>query len=92
MQWFGSDKRGTSADAIAKTSPHPARSSDVERRATEIGRELLGVAREHHAGLFSARFWSDQLMNWAVKDPALSGAVVPLYRRFSDAPDARASP
>jgi RHH-type proline utilization regulon transcriptional repressor/proline dehydrogenase/delta 1-pyrroline-5-carboxylate dehydrogenase len=30
----------------------------------------LGPARQHKAGFFSAKFWSDQLMNWAMKDPA----------------------
>ena len=36
----------------------------------EIGRELLRSARDYSAGVFSARFWNDQLMNWAMKDPA----------------------
>ncbi len=48
----------------------PVSASDVERRAVEIGRELLSRAREYKPGLFTARFWSDQLMNWAMKDPA----------------------
>ena len=50
--------------------PSAAGSSDVERRAVEIGRELLRSARDYSTGVFSARFWNDQLMNWAMKDPA----------------------
>jgi RHH-type proline utilization regulon transcriptional repressor/proline dehydrogenase/delta 1-pyrroline-5-carboxylate dehydrogenase len=46
-----------------------AASSDVERRTRTIGGELLNSAREHKAGLLSSKFWSDQLMNWAMKDP-----------------------
>ncbi len=34
-------------------------------------------AREYQAGIFSARFWNDQLMNWAMKDPAFK---VQLFR------------
>jgi len=47
-----------------------AGSADSELLTRQIGRELLGHARRHRAGLFSSRFWSDQLMNWAMKDPA----------------------
>jgi RHH-type proline utilization regulon transcriptional repressor/proline dehydrogenase/delta 1-pyrroline-5-carboxylate dehydrogenase len=71
MKWNIRGKSGTReaapAATILRTSPP---SSDLERRAVEIGRELLGPAREYKAGLFSAKFWSDQLMNWAMKDPA----------------------
>ena len=61
---------------VEQAAPNPVRpgtatvAPDVERRAQEIGRQLLKSAREHKAGLFSTKFWSDQLMNWAMKDPA----------------------
>ena len=42
---------------------------DVETRTIAIGRELLKEARKHKAGLISSRFWSDQLMSWAMNDP-----------------------
>lgn len=47
-----------------------AESLDTESLTGEIGRELLREARGHRSGLFSSRFWSDQLMGWAMKDPA----------------------
>ena len=43
---------------------------DVEQRTLAIGRTLLHSARTHRDGLFSSRFWSDQIMNWAMKDAA----------------------
>jgi RHH-type proline utilization regulon transcriptional repressor/proline dehydrogenase/delta 1-pyrroline-5-carboxylate dehydrogenase len=70
MAWLGRGKQKTSATQPDRAPPPASRPSDVERRATEIGREILQSARDHRAGFFSARFWSDQLMNWAMKDPA----------------------
>jgi RHH-type transcriptional regulator, proline utilization regulon repressor / proline dehydrogenase / delta 1-pyrroline-5-carboxylate dehydrogenase len=35
----------------------------------EIGSELLRRAREHKTGLLSAKFYSDALMEWSMKDP-----------------------
>ncbi|MBN1911000.1 MAG: proline dehydrogenase family protein [Pirellulales bacterium] len=46
-----------------------------------IGRSLLADARQYRTGWFSAKFWSDQLMNFAMKDPAFK---VQLFR-FVDA-------
>ena len=43
----------------------------------EIGREILAAARDHRASMFSGRFWNDQMMNWAMKDPAFK---VQLFR------------
>ena len=67
---LGFGKRRASENGRSQASPPSAVAADLERRATEIGRELLHAAREHRTRLFSARFWSDQLMNWAMKDPA----------------------
>jgi RHH-type proline utilization regulon transcriptional repressor/proline dehydrogenase/delta 1-pyrroline-5-carboxylate dehydrogenase len=39
-----------------------------EARTLEIGRELLEGARAHRSGILSARFYSDALMNWSMKD------------------------
>ena len=44
--------------------------SDVESRTQAIGRELLAAMRGRQAGLMSGRFWSDKLMDWALRDPA----------------------
>ena len=51
--------------------------TDVERLAQQIGKELLARGREHRAGLLSSRFWSDKLMLWAMNDPAFK---VQLFR------------
>ena len=39
-----------------------------EARIGEIGHEMLGLARGNKTGLLSARFWSDKLMDWSMKD------------------------
>ena len=62
---------------IAAMTASLLNSVDVEHRATEIGRELLDAAREYRAGPLSARFWSDRLMHWAMKDPTFK---VQLFR------------
>ncbi|MCH2161132.1 MAG: proline dehydrogenase family protein [Phycisphaerales bacterium] len=53
----------------------------VEARIQEIGRELLSRSRDDRSGLLSAAFWSDKLMDWAMKDEAFK---VQLFR-FVDA-------
>jgi RHH-type proline utilization regulon transcriptional repressor/proline dehydrogenase/delta 1-pyrroline-5-carboxylate dehydrogenase len=56
----------------AKSPDHrPASSAaggDLEARVQAIGGEILSKARAHKAGLLSARFYSDKLMDWAMKD------------------------
>jgi RHH-type proline utilization regulon transcriptional repressor/proline dehydrogenase/delta 1-pyrroline-5-carboxylate dehydrogenase len=53
----------------------------LEPRIHQIGRELLDKARSHRSGLLSARFYSDKLMEWSMRDPAFK---VQLFR-FVDA-------
>ena len=78
MAWLGRGKQKTPTTQPQTKAPQPASPSpEVERRATEIGRELLQLARDYKAGVFSAKFWSDQLMNWSMKDPAFK---VQLFR------------
>ncbi len=48
-----------------------------EDRIAEIGREMLSLARANKTGLLSARFWSDKLMDWSMKDQAFK---VQLFR------------
>jgi len=64
-------------------APAPATASgDVESLTKQIGREILAAARDQaRGGMFSSRFWSDKLMDWATKDPAFT---VQLFR-FVDA-------
>jgi RHH-type transcriptional regulator, proline utilization regulon repressor / proline dehydrogenase / delta 1-pyrroline-5-carboxylate dehydrogenase len=70
MAWLGRGKSKSSDTQLDSIAPSTAGLSDVERRAMEIGRELLKSARDFRAGVFSSRFWNDQLMNWSMKDPA----------------------
>ena len=78
MVWLGhrqSDGAATSrTDSAAATLDAPL---DVELRTVEIGRRLLDEARQHRGGFFSARFWNEQLIDWAMKDP---GFKVALFR------------
>src|SRR5437868_6734212 len=50
---------------------HPPADRVPEDRVLAIGRELLERAHAHEKGLLSAGFWSQRLMQWAMKDPAL---------------------
>jgi RHH-type transcriptional regulator, proline utilization regulon repressor / proline dehydrogenase / delta 1-pyrroline-5-carboxylate dehydrogenase len=71
MAWLGRSKPKMKTIRAAPAAPTGAGiAPGLERRTLEIGRQLLAAARDHRAGVFSARFWSDQLMNWAMKDPA----------------------
>ncbi len=49
----------------AGTSPF---SQQTEAAATRIGTGLIRDADRHAKGLLSAAFWSDKLMDWAMKD------------------------
>lgn len=75
MSWFRTSKKQEeqfrpSASAVA-TAP------DVDARTLEIGKQLLDDARRHRTGMLSSQFWSDQLMHWAMRDPAFK---VQLFR------------
>ena len=69
MAWLGTKKEKSSVAQPPAAPVVAAPSANVERRTAEIGRGLLKSAREYRSGIFSARFWNDQLMNWAMKDP-----------------------
>src|SRR3954467_15741576 len=56
---------------------------DVEPLTQQIGREVLDAARGHGRGMFSSRFWSDKMMDWATKDPHFK---VQLFRFIDTAP------
>lgn len=42
----------------------------IEREILAIGGRILDIARGKKAGIFSSQFWSDKLMDWAMKDEA----------------------
>ena len=66
----------TAAPSIAAVLPQRA-DPPLEHLTRQIGQELLGQSRQRRAGLFSSRFWSDQMMTWAMHDPAFK---VQLFR------------
>ncbi len=49
----------------------------VEKRILEIGRDYLASSEKHRSGVLSGAFWSDKLMDWAMKDEAFK---VQLFR------------
>jgi len=55
--------------AHASGSSGSALSSSRESRIFELGSEMLRRARGHKAGVLSAKFYSDALMEWSMKDP-----------------------
>src|SRR5689334_11552638 len=73
----------TAAVAVAPTTCSSDRlnAESVETLTQQIGREFLERATAHTRGMFSSRFWSDKLMEWATKDEQFK---VQLFR-FVDA-------
>lgn len=60
-----------SAKPTASTSAadhHGDANTQLEERTRAIGSEMLDAARSHKAGLLSAKFYSDKLMDWSMKD------------------------
>ncbi len=59
------------ASGIKTTAPPSvALDEDLERDIYAVGSEFLDHARKKQGGFFSAQFWSDKLMDWAMKDEA----------------------
>jgi RHH-type proline utilization regulon transcriptional repressor/proline dehydrogenase/delta 1-pyrroline-5-carboxylate dehydrogenase len=54
------------ATPTAGAGSSPARD---EGQIQQVGRDLLQRARGHKTGIFSAKFYSDWLMEWSMKDP-----------------------
>ncbi len=67
--------------ANGSTAPGTPESAALEARTKELGVEMLSRARGHKTGLLSAKFYSDALMEWSMKDPAFK---VQMFR-FVDA-------
>jgi RHH-type proline utilization regulon transcriptional repressor/proline dehydrogenase/delta 1-pyrroline-5-carboxylate dehydrogenase len=91
----GSRQAGTPPSEPGSAFPSAGHEAceDRERLTAQIGSQLLRHARAHRAGLFSSRFWSDQLMHWAMKDPAFKIQLFrfvdtfPMLRRPQDVYD-----
>jgi len=54
-----------------------ANDEQLENLTIQIGKKLLEGTRANRAGMLSSKFWSDTLMDWAMKDPAFK---VQLFR------------
>jgi RHH-type transcriptional regulator, proline utilization regulon repressor / proline dehydrogenase / delta 1-pyrroline-5-carboxylate dehydrogenase len=54
--------------APAAAIPPKGADAALEPRIQQIGRELLDRARGHRTGLLSAKFYSDKLMDWSMRD------------------------
>ncbi len=63
-------KRAKVSPAPASTTVHasPAGAPAGEARIFELGSEMLKRARGHKSGVLSAKFYSDALMEWSMKD------------------------
>jgi RHH-type transcriptional regulator, proline utilization regulon repressor / proline dehydrogenase / delta 1-pyrroline-5-carboxylate dehydrogenase len=73
MGWFSRRDKSTpvSKPSIAPAQPAPAAPTgdpDREARIFELGADMLRRAREHKTGVLSAKFYSDAVMNWSMKE------------------------
>ena len=80
MPLFTHRKRSVSARTVP-SEPAAVPTGSYEKRTFELGVELLDRSRKHRAGLLSAKFYQDKLMDWSMKD---QGFKVQLFR-FVDA-------
>ena len=69
-----SQRTGETRNAPSISESAPASDARVdaafERDVLEIGSTFLDFARRKESGIFSTQFWSDKLMDWAMKDEA----------------------
>ena len=63
---------GQPATSRATVAPNP-----LNPQIEAIGRDMLGRARKHKAGLLSKSFYSDKLMDWSMRD---HGFKVEMFR------------
>lgn len=66
---------------MSTASSSPATPAGLEQRVFELGSEFLAKARGHKTSLLSAKFYSDWMMEWSMKDPEFK---VQMFR-FTDA-------
>ena len=87
MPLFSRKDRSKSEPATPQPRPASMDSPD-EARIKAVGRDMLDRARKHKAGLLSAKFYQDKLMDWSMKDHEFK---VQLFR-FVDAFPALTTP
>ncbi len=85
MAIFSRKPRASSSDDSVASAPGPSQpapsSASDDPRIRELGERMLTLSREHADGVLSAKFYSDKLMDWSMKD---HGFKVQLFR-FVDA-------
>jgi RHH-type proline utilization regulon transcriptional repressor/proline dehydrogenase/delta 1-pyrroline-5-carboxylate dehydrogenase len=70
MAWFSRKPAAPVAPVHKPVAVNGHAPSDAhEALVMQLGREMLDRARGHKTGLLSAKFYSDALMEWSMKDP-----------------------
>lgn len=59
---------GSGSGADDRGEPIPPRDPALEQRTLELGKEYLRLTRDNRQSMLSTAFWSDKLMDWAMKD------------------------
>lgn len=59
----------TAPDTAAPPGAPAGRSDALEELTQRVGRDLLRAARSQRTPLVSSRYWSEQLLTWAMQDP-----------------------
>ena len=70
-------RKNRSRTAVIDETAHEAPDPALEARIQECGRSLLEEMNQAGSGMLSTAFWSDKLMDWAMKDEAFK---VQLFR------------
>ncbi|MBM43749.1 MAG: 1-pyrroline-5-carboxylate dehydrogenase [Phycisphaerae bacterium] len=70
-------RKNRTRTAVADTTGHAASDPALEARIQDCGRSLLEEMNKAGSGMLSTAFWSDKLMDWAMKDEAFK---VQLFR------------
>ncbi len=68
MGWFSKKSGPMSLHERPPVEPDPVQNIAIDPEVYRIGLQLLELARAGKAGIFSAKFYSDKLMNWSMKD------------------------
>ncbi|MBS0191165.1 MAG: proline dehydrogenase family protein [Phycisphaerales bacterium] len=70
MGWFSRKPSPKHVEQVVLPSvPAPSAGGPKDARIFDIGADFLRRARAHKTGMLSAKFYSDALMEWSMKDP-----------------------
>jgi len=70
LMWPGHKRAGKAPAVSSRSAASSVAAADVQEETLSLGHDLLERARRHRHGLLSTRFWSDQLVDRAMHDPA----------------------